>query len=1080
MLFLDGSTKLLDYFLRRTNNQVYVAETDSKGNTALHIACMRDFAISEARKSVFTKLLANGCSPLRRNKAGMSPSDLLSPVDWRRQILSQARAEEHGATERARDEKKYHSASSGQTKNMRSNATASKKPFQTAKPWSKFKIHKTVGIVENREQLLKLIASMPEKRYEHKVKKSVNAEEKANCQREAVGHKEVDKSVRTRTKRGKKALRQEPLPAQATWEVRCTVDVWKYLKHPKSARFIAKQAKKKLEMLANGEFRPRLCRPIQGVPPGIMLYETNVTDKVRLIWEFAPAFSPNLSRPRNISENEFRGHHVFCEIIRVWSVVIDHDSLDRIKEKIVKSHKKAKSVEGKLSLVREGGNDDMAGTDAKSLLQRKREKGPCRFSLRSDGAYDCSPPANPDDRDFGIIKFYPLTAGMISLHDDEYVDVDFLFDVNPDEFEIINADENLPILLLGRSGTGKTTCCLYRMWRSFQRYWRKTSLENPLYQCTYSTQTNSNDEAKEALFSKKRLTSKSDSEEHRRHDDEHLVRVLPPRVQRNALAEIAVTADVDSTASLLVTKFGFEEKTSLPASDTSETYHHLQQVFITKNPLLCNRMRKCFMQLCHADACASFHREYEKEPLPFSLQNFNVLQFPCFLTMRQWLFLLDASLPSECFFDRDGNGAMLDRVSTWGDNDGLLKMLEDDWNDDDDDNDDNEHLINYDEDTDEAKTVDVSSHLANAVHRTAKFDDDTSRIEITYSYFANNMWSKISRGFSDYDASLVWTEIKSFIKGSVEALNSSNCRGYLEKEDYFRIGRKRAPTFESCREDVYEMFLRYQTLKKQRRAFDECDLVFNLYTRLSRFPSLDWTVNQLFVDEIQDFTQAEIALLMRCCQNPNGVFATGDTAQSIMRGVSFRFKDMQMVFHHRRQTSDSSQKIEIPRVSRLHQNYRSHSGILEVASSVVELMERYFKESFDLLPKDRGLFPGPKPSYIESTSVDSLALMLLGNKRKTSSLEFGAHQVILVRSEEALNALPGKLKCAIAMTIFDAKGLEFDDVLLYNFFTDSKVSKAYEMSTVLEASMAFLCRLIKSGVFCFRTLKRRNGITLPP
>lgn len=27
------------------------------------------------------------------------------------------------------------------------------------------------------------------------------------------------------------------------------------------------------------------------------------------------------------------------------------------------------------------------------------------------------------------------------------------------------------ILLLGRSGTGKTTCCLYRLWNQFQAYW---------------------------------------------------------------------------------------------------------------------------------------------------------------------------------------------------------------------------------------------------------------------------------------------------------------------------------------------------------------------------------------------------------------------------------------------------------------------------------------------------------------------------------------------------------------------------------------------------------------------------------
>jgi len=69
-----------------------------------------------------------------------------------------------------------------------------------------------------------------------------------------------------------------------------------------------------------------------------------------------------------------------------------------------------------------------------------------------------------------------------------------------------------------------------------------------------------------------------------------------------------------------------------------------------------------------------------------------------------------------------------------------------------------------------------------------------------------------------------------------------------------------------------------------------------------------------------------------------------------------------------------------------------------------------------------------------------LSLLLSTNKRECSAIEFGAHQVILVQSKEAKEKLPDILKGAIVLTIFESKGLEFDDVLLYNFFTDSLVS----------------------------------------
>ena len=52
-----------------------------------------------------------------------------------------------------------------------------------------------------------------------------------------------------------------------------------------------------------------------------------------------------------------------------------------------------------------------------------------------------------------------------------------------------------------------------------------------------------------------------------------------------------------------------------------------------------------------------------------------------------------------------------------------------------------------------------------------------------------------------------------------------------------------------------------------------------------------------------------------------------------------------------------------------------------------------------------------------------------------------------MRSTEAKKNLPDVLKSAIVLTVFEAKGLEFDDVLLYNFFADSTVSGYWCMRT---------------------------------
>ena len=86
--------------------------------------------------------------------------------------------------------------------------------------------------------------------------------------------------------------------------------------------------------------------------------------------------------------------------------------------------------------------------------------------------------------------------------------------------------------------------------------------------------------------------------------------------------------------------------------------------------------------------------------------------------------------------------------------------------------------------------------------------------------------------------------------------------------------------------------------------------------------------------------------------------------------------------------------IQVPRqVYQLTHNYRSHAGILSLASAILDLLVEFFPESFDRLEKDQGMFDGPPPVVLESGSAADLAILLSGNKRKTSHIEFGAHQV---------------------------------------------------------------------------------------
>ena len=81
----------------------------------------------------------------------------------------------------------------------------------------------------------------------------------------------------------------------------------------------------------------------------------------------------------------------------------------------------------------------------------------------------------------------------------------------------------------------------------------------------------------------------------------------------------------------------------------------------------------------------------------------------------------------------------------------------------------------------------------------------------------------------------------------------------------------------------------------------------------------------------------------------DGLYYSGDTAQAIQKGVSFKFSDVTDMFH----TRFSRFKLPFPKPSKheLTFNFRSHNEILHMANSVVQMIEELFPKSVDRLKK---------------------------------------------------------------------------------------------------------------------------------
>ena len=813
------------------------------------------------------------------------------------------------------------------------------------------------------------------------------------------------------------------------WEVDCTDQVWKIMQSKRITSKMKKRIFAKIRMLAEGRWNANLCKRLEGVAKkrDICLYEAKLSKGARILWEKTVAFSYRCSQnPELRVETDDSQGRVYSDIIRVWDIALTHDTVEHKIDRIVRSHDRGRDCIIKTNLKgfkREDLRNNVAGECLpnyyieKTEEQKKQEndktlrREPQKKQTKERELKELfCPPASPNEQEYHILKFYSFNTSLIhTILQCDSSKVDFPFKVTEREYDIINLcpSPSCPIILLGRSGTGKTTCCLYRLWREFETYWKGASKAGPHIP---SEPSHKRGNGTDDDFCNSEVTEVQDALSEAACSQQHL--------SNNLNSE------------------------PLEAESASGCYEHLHQLFVTKNSVLCNEVQKNFRELSHACPDAKDHIAQEDIPLPPRFQNVHDTAWPLFINSRDFLLMLDASLPVEPydgpFFKRADDGTLLRQIEGWGEEDTNLAYIPSEDSDDEKELEDGIHQTNFA----------TAANNPDGKSKSTQVKESDTRREITYQVFRNEIWPKMIKNRKlNYHPTLVWMEIRSFIKGSAEALLTKD--GYLTLEKYLELGRKRAPNFsDEDRKIVFELFQIFQRHRSSNRMFDESDLVFNLHCRLQESGAPEWSIHRIYVDETQDFTQAELSLIIRCCRHPNDLFFTGDTAQSIMRGIAFRFSDLKSLFYHANNSRPLETRrghVHVPdRLYQLIHNYRSHAGILRLASSVVDLLLHFFPESFDRLEKDQGLFDGPKPVILESCSLPDLAMILRGNRRQTSRIEFGAHQVVLVASEEARESIPEELKHGLVMTIYEAKGLEFDDVLIYNFFKDSQVGLTFE------------------------------------
>ena len=235
----------------------------------------------------------------------------------------------------------------------------------------------------------------------------------------------------------------------------------------------------------------------------------------------------------------------------------------------------------------------------------------------------------------------------------------------------------------------------------------------------------------------------------------------------------------------------------------------------------------------------------------------------------------------------------------------------------------------------------------------------------------------------------------------------------LTLREYEGLGAKRAPNFPVDRREIYRIAEYYQQQLEAAARYDEIDLTRKALEYLEQHGD-QFRYDLVVCDEVQDFTDVQLALLFRLATDPRRTVLTGDPKQ-IINPSGFRWEEVRARYYER--------GLQVPAVINLSINFRSVGNIVSLANKLLELKGRLIGLGSGEIA-ERWTFRGRPPLLVDGLAErDLLRTVGLG----------GAGQVVLVRTERERDRLRAALETELVFTIGEAKGLEFDAVLLWRF-----------------------------------------------
>lgn len=280
--------------------------------------------------------------------------------------------------------------------------------------------------------------------------------------------------------------------------------------------------------------------------------------------------------------------------------------------------------------------------------------------------------------------------------------------------------------------------------------------------------------------------------------------------------------------------------------------------------------------------------------------------------------------------------------------------------------------------------------------------------EINFTIF-ERWYGKYQQTYKFKEPYKLFEEFKGVMTGSVTD------EAYLSKEAYLKLGVKQSIFLAEEREKVYDLFEKYLDFLAENEYYDSNMLAYHYLAKV--VPSYDYVV----IDEVQDITNIQLLLILKSLIEPTHFLLSGDSNQ-IVHPNFFSWSKIKSLFFQ------EDLKGNVIRI--LKTNYRNAQKITKLSNDLLKIKNARFgsidKEStylINTISKIEG-----EINFFE----DGDAIKKDLNKKTEQSTKFA----VLVMNNEEKQAVKKYFKTPLVFSIHEAKGLEYENIILVNFISN--------------------------------------------